>query len=133
MKAILGAIVAAAAVYVAFAAGTGRALPFGVQPKMAVWIVLGLGMTACGIAGIGDVVARAGNDWTSPWVLAGIVCGIAALAVTWAAAAGTTLGIVPDARQWLLVLAAIIGVKVLVAVAQGAVLIASATSGAGRG
>jgi len=127
MKMVLGAVFAAAAVLVAWMAGTGRQLPFGIAAGAAVWWVLGLGMTACALGGIGDVLGRVGGDWTSPWMLAGMASGVVALAVVWAAASGSTLGIVSDSRQWLLVLAGIIGVKVVVASVQ-AVLAASAVA-----
>jgi hypothetical protein len=118
MKIIVGAIIAAAAICVAYLAGTGRALPFGKTAGSAVWWVLGLGMAACGVAGIGDVVARAGGDWLSPWVLAGIVLGVAILGAAFAAVKGVQVGAIASQAQWMLVIAGLIATKLAVASVQ---------------
>ena len=129
MKTILAAAIAIAAAYVAWLAGTGRQLPFGLAAGAGLWLVVGLGMTACALGPLGSIAAGAGS-WTSPWTIAGIVVGIVLLGVTWASASGATLGIVGEARQWLLVLAGLIGVKVVVAAVQAVTMLATAS---GRG
>lgn len=118
MKAIAGAVLAAGAVYVAWLAATGRPMPFGMPDGGAVWTVAVLGMSACAVAGIGDVVARAGNNWGSPWVLAGCVLGVIGLVAIAGAASGFALGPIVGRSAWLLVLATVVGVKVVVATAQ---------------
>jgi hypothetical protein len=118
MKALAGAVLAGAAVYVALLAATGRPLPFGLSGNAAVWTVAALGMSACGVAGIGDVVARAGGNWASPWVLAGIVLGTIGLVAIACAVSGFSLGPIAGRSAWLLVFATVVGVKVVVATAQ---------------
>lgn len=124
MKIILGAIIAAAAIYVAFAAGTGRALPFGISAGSAVWWVLGLGMTACGVDGIGGVLMRVGGNWLSAWVLVGVVLGLAILAAVFAAVRGVAVGPVVTQAQWLLVVGGLIATKLAVASAQALTAVA---------
>ena len=115
MKTMLGAMFAVAAIYVAWLAGTGRALPFGLQAGAAVWVVLGLGMTGCALGPLTSIAS--GGSWTSPMALFGIVAGVAALVAVWALATGATLGVVSEPRQMMFVLAGVIGAKVLAAAA----------------
>lgn len=116
MKMLAAGLLAVGAIYVAWTAGTGRALPFGIAPAAAVWVVAGLGMAACALGPLSTVAAT--GDWTSPWAMAGIVVGVAALAAIAAAAYGVTFGVVTEPRQWILVLAALIGTKAVIATAH---------------
>lgn len=126
-KAIAGAAIAVAAVYVAWAGWSGRSVPFGITGAATLWVAVGLGLTACAVGGIGEGLARAGNNWLNPWIVAGIVLGVVTLAAIVAAAVGVQAGPIASQSEWLLVVGVLIGTKVVVASAHG--LAALATKG----
>lgn len=118
VKAIAGAAVALAAIYVAWAGSSGRALPLGISGAATLWVAVGLGMTACAVGGIGEGIVRAGNNWLNPWILAGIALGVVTLAAIAAAAAGVQAGPIATKSEWLIVVAVLIGAKLVVASAH---------------
>ena len=77
----MGMAMVGAAAYVAWAQVAQRTLPLisGIRP--AFWAVVGLGMLACAVGGIGTGLARAGGSWGDPFIIGGAVLGTVALAV----------------------------------------------------
>lgn len=119
LKWMAGAVVAGAGVYVAYAAATGRGVPLVGGGKGALWTAAALGMTACGVAGIGAALERTGGSWNDPFMIAGCVLGVAGLAVVASAATGVRPSFLAEDRDAFLALAGIIAAKVAVSTAHG--------------
>lgn len=95
--------------------------------KLVFWGVFAAGFAACTAFGIGPVLKRVGGSWLSPWMLAGIVLGVAILALAAAFLLGVRAGRLGSEVAYVLALALLIALKVGVGV--GSVL----ATASGRG
>jgi hypothetical protein len=115
----MGLALGALAAYVVWAALKGAQLPVVSGVRGAFWAVTGIGFVMCAVGGIGAGLARSGQNWLDPFMLAGIALGVVALAVVASVAFGLRLPLVADDRAALLVLAGIVAAKVVVSTAHG--------------
>lgn len=115
----LGLLMGAVVAYVVWASVKGVSLPVLSTPRGAFWGVAVLGVAMCAVGGIGLGLARSGNDWLDPFMLAGIVLGVLALALIVAVVLGVRVPMIADDRTALLVLAGLVAAKVVVASAHG--------------
>jgi hypothetical protein len=124
---IPGGILGAVAITGAWAASRGIQLPVVSSTRAAFFAVAVLGIAACA-PGIGAAITAGGTgavSWLNPAAIIGSVLGVAALALIASVAFGFRLPLVADDSQALLALAAIIAVKIAVALGNGVVLAAT--------
>jgi hypothetical protein len=86
--------------------------------KLAFWGLFSAGFVACATLGIGPTLIRAGGNWTSPFVLAGCVLGIALVALGVAFATGVRTPLLPSDGSMVLALGVLLAVKVGVSLVQ---------------
>ena len=82
--------------------------------KMAFWGVFAAGLVACSVLGIGPVLKLVGGNWMSAPMLAGIVLGVAIVALAVAFAMGARAAFLPSDTAMFYALVGLIGVKVVV-------------------
>jgi len=82
--------------------------------KMAFWGLFVVGFAACSMFGIGTTLERVGGSWTAPPMLAGIVLGVAIVALAVAFAAGFRPQVLATDPSMVIALAALIACKVAV-------------------
>jgi hypothetical protein len=124
---IPGSIVGAVAVGGAYLASRGIQLPVLSSPRAAFWAVAIVGMVACA-PGLNSVLTAGGSgamSWVSPAAVAGSVLGVAGLALMASVAFGFRLPYVANDTQALVALGAIVALKVVIALGNGAVLAAT--------
>jgi len=85
---------------------------------MVFWGAFVAGFVACQVFGIGPVLKRAGGNWLAPPMIAGVVLGVAILALAVAFAARVRPAALPSDGAMVIALLVLIGAKVLVAVTQ---------------
>ena len=95
--------------------------------KMVFWGVFVAGFVACSVFGIGPVLKRVGDDWMSPWMLAGMALGVAIVVLAVAFVTGYRPAPLGSDTQMVVALVVLIAAKVGVSLAQVAV------AGLGRG
>jgi hypothetical protein len=93
---------------------SGRKVPVLSNLKLDIVLLVVLGMAVCTQAGIGRIAAT--GQWAHPQAIIGYVLGGLILLVTLAALAGWKLPFVQDARQALIAVALLAGIKVVNAV-----------------
>lgn len=86
--------------------------------KYAFWGVFVFGLLLCSSLGIGPVLQRADGNWLSPFMLVGMVLGVALLALAVAFAAGFRPALLPTDTAMLGALVVTIAAKVGVAALQ---------------
>lgn len=89
--------------------------------KTLFWGLFAIGFAGCTVFGIGPVLKRVGGNWASPWMLAGIVLGMAIVALAVAFATGYRPSLLASDARVVVALAALIVAKVGVSAAQVAV------------
>lgn len=82
--------------------------------KFAFWGLFIVGFVACSVFGIGPVLKRVGGNWMSPPMLAGIVLGVAILAVAGVFVSGARPALLSSDAVLIGALALLIGAKVVV-------------------
>ena len=82
--------------------------------KLAFWAVFVAGFAACSALGISPVLKRMGGQWLSTPMLAGIVLGVAIIALAIAFVAGVRPAFLPNDAAMVAALGALIGAKVVV-------------------
>lgn len=85
--------------------------------RMAFWGVFVAGFVACSTLGIGPVLKRMGGDWTSLPMLAGIVLGIAILALAGAFVSGVRPAFLVSDTAMVVALVVLVAAKVAVGAA----------------
>jgi hypothetical protein len=93
---------------------SGRQVPVLSNLKLDIVLLVVLGMAVCTQAGIGRIAAT--GQWAHPQAIVGYVLGGLILLITLAAMVGWKLPFVQDARQALIAVALLAGVKVVNAV-----------------
>jgi hypothetical protein len=93
---------------------SGRKVPVLSNLKLDIVLLVVLGIATCTQAGIGRIAAT--GQWAHPQAIIGYVLGGLILLVTLAAFAGWKLPFVRDARQALIAVALLAGIKVVNAV-----------------
>lgn len=125
MKSLVGTLLAlpflAGAAYVVWASLTGRPVPFVSSPQAAVWAVVGLGLVACTLGGVGAGLANAGGSWANPFVIIGAILGSALLVLAAAQVFGFTLPLIADERAALMAIATVMAAKFLLTSTQAIV------------
>ena len=86
--------------------------------RLVFWGVFVAGFLACSTVGIGPALRRAGGDWMSPAMIAGVVLGVAILALGVAFAAGIRPPMLTSDRAMVFALAGLVLAKVGVSAAQ---------------
>jgi len=89
--------------------------------KVLFWGVFAVGFAGCSVFGIGPVLKRVGGDWMSPWMLAGVVLGVAILALAVAFATGLRPALLATDTQMVIALVGLVAIKVGIAMTQAAV------------
>jgi len=89
--------------------------------KVLFWGAFAVGFAGCSAFGIGPVLKRAGGDWLSPWMLAGVALGLAILALAVAFATGFRPALLATDTQMVIALVGLIVLKVGIALTQAAV------------
>jgi hypothetical protein len=107
-------LLAVLAAVVAFLAWQGTSLPLLSNPKISLVILLVLGMTICAQGGIGRVAAT--GRWTHPLAIVGYVLGAGILLLAAAIFLDIRLSFIASASQALLLIAALMGAKILLSV-----------------
>ena len=107
-------ILAALAVAVLFIALKGIKFPLLSNPKVALGVLIVLGMTICTQGGIGRVAAM--GQWTHPLSIIGYILGGLILLVTLAVFVGWKLPFIANDQQALLTIAILASLKVVNAV-----------------
>jgi hypothetical protein len=97
---------------IGYAAFTGRQLPLVSSPRVALVILLVVGMAMCTLGGINQV-SNSGR-WTSPLAILGYLLGAAILAVITAGLAGWKLPLIAGANQAVQAAAILIGTKLVI-------------------
>lgn len=82
--------------------------------KMMFWGLFAAGFVACSAFGIGPVLKRMGGDWLSAPMVAGIVLGVAILALAAVYVAGARPPFLATDRAFVIALAVLVGSKVVV-------------------
>ncbi len=90
---------------------TGRQWPLIGDARVALALLLVLGMATCGSGGIGPAIAEA--RWTAPLALISIALGVVILAVGALALFGIALPGIADARQAFVAIAILSAVKLV--------------------
>ncbi len=85
--------------------------------RMAFWGVFVAGFVACSTLGIGPVLKRMGGDWTSLPMLAGIVLGIAIVALAGAFVSGARPAFLASDTAMVVALVVLVAAKVAVGAA----------------
>lgn len=90
--------------------------------KLAFYGLLGGGLVACQMVGIGRTLERAGGNWASPPMIAGAALGATILALAVAFATGFRPQLLPSDRSMVVALAVLIGAKVAVSLGHTALI-----------
>jgi hypothetical protein len=113
LNVLLIALLFAALVFIVV---TGRRVPVVSNTRIAMVILLVLGMTMCQISGIGRVAAL--GVWTHPLSILGYVLGAAILVIGLATVFGWKLPYLQNDTQAIVIVAILTGVKIVNAVAH---------------
>ncbi|TLM82262.1 MAG: hypothetical protein FDZ75_07655 [Actinobacteria bacterium] len=83
--------------------------------KTLFWGVFAAGFVACSTIGIGPVLKRAGGQWESAPMLAGIALGVALLVLAALFVAGARPSFLPSDRAYVCAMAGLVAAKVVLA------------------